>query len=323
MPTSRPRPTPPDLGSTGSEEHEWLLDTLADLAGALGRPGPAVLVRVSRAIEPATAGDRGLLRPIELGPDDPVAAVVGMSLPAGVDAVAFAADAATRSAADERPGDRGRLIHLVATSGLSVTLLPGPDGRRIGPTTDVQAGRVPEVCRRLLGLGTAPPPDAGIATVTHLWLGKVARLAAVEPGLGWGAVLAAHPFVEFLEDAVDDRSDDPWGDDDLPSFATVVHDAASGLTPATVVSWSSRCAEQWSWSRLRRRVAADHPALIGHALTGPQSAWMDDGMFARWTMGELPPPAAALEVIGATLHPGALVRLHATLALSGLATAPR
>lgn len=309
--------------SFATGDHAWLVDLAIELVEAPTGATPAELVW--RSGPPGPAEGPGPLRRITLSADDPVAAVVDRALPTGADLAGVVAPARSRLLGDDRPVTHGRLVHLVTSTGVSVTVLPGPQRRCIGPTAEIQAGRVPDVCRRLLGLSTGPPPVAGIPTVTHLWLSKVACLAATRPGMDWGSVLAAHPFVELLEDVVDDGSDRDgvWEGDELPTFAEVVRNAAGGLTPALVVGWSTRCAEQWSWSRLHRRVATGDPALIGHALTAAQAAWMDDGMFARWAMAELPTPNTALDILDATLHPGAVERLRATLGLSGLSVAPR
>jgi hypothetical protein len=60
-------------------------------------------------------------------------------------------------------------------------------------------------------------------------------------------------------------------------------------------------AEAWPWGRLRAEPAlADLP---GSPPSPALAQWMDDGMWARWLIRELPPAADLLEATRALLSP--------------------
>ena len=95
---------------------------------------------------------------LELRPvlDDPIDVLVGRIAPATTLAVGVRAPAHSHHLDELRPTTPGRVLHLVDTRGRSVTLLPGtgPTDPVIGPTDAALIGRVPEACRRQLGLPT-------------------------------------------------------------------------------------------------------------------------------------------------------------------------
>ena len=60
-------------------------------------------------------------------------------------------------------------------------------------------------------------------------------------------------------------------------------------------------AEAWPWNRLRAEPAlADLP---GPTPSPAAAQWMDDGMWARWLIAELPPAAEMIDATRALLSP--------------------
>ncbi len=56
-------------------------------------------------------------------------------------------------------------------------------------------GRVPDACRRVLGLPTAPPPAKPFTLLALRWADALAVLGSADPGrLTWTEALAARPF---------------------------------------------------------------------------------------------------------------------------------
>jgi hypothetical protein len=137
------------------------------------------------------------------------------------------------------------------------------DGDRVTAMPDPPEGAVADACRRALGLATAPPPPSTVELWTLSWLDRLVATAAAGPGRldGWAAIAALHPAARPA----------PAADDPV---------ALAGATVAL--------ARAWPWSRLRLDPAVlDLPGATPAPELGD---WMDDGMWARWMFGMLPPP---------------------------------
>ena len=221
-----------------------------------------LLVHVLRGDPTDEALDLGVL-PLERG-THPFTALAGFRAPPdwsvfGIRAVGTARDLDEPGGAGRRCAttlllDRdGREVALLRT-GEEVRLLPGP-----------MDGTIPDACRRALGLPTAPPPSSSAGLWTVLWLDRV--LAAwSDPSTrrsvtsGWAALARLHPAANHESDDLD--------------------------VPASLVRLARAHAEAWPWARLRAHPEAA-PAP-GPCLPASVTQWMDDGFYARWTIGAFP-----------------------------------
>ncbi len=171
---------------------------------------------------------------------------------------------------------RGRAHHLDepgrVTEGITTTFLVDRHGQeasvlRVAEVATVLTGPVQgtiaDLCRRVLGVPTPPAP----ATTNHLWATRwldavLAEWADPErrraTSACLGALTALHPATggEAIED--------------LSAFATLARQHA----------------RRWSWSALRH--ARPPLSLPDGPLPPAISTWMDDGFFARWSLGAYP-----------------------------------
>lgn len=289
-PTGHPPQDPTDVATR-------LVDlgvTLADIVRAA--PGPPDLVGVVDAAE-LDHDDGGTVegtRPDALvfaalpGPD-PVASIVGVVAPPSWWAVGLVSSAQARHL-DGAPLGEIAFVHLVARDGTSVGVLGDPDGTTHvdGPHRVPQIGRVPDLCRRALGLPTAPPACGMAPHLVDLWLHRLAEAADDDPGLSWSEVAALHP-------------------------AAVLADATP--EPADLVRATGALAAELDWERYRRVCAArDGVPTSGLDVIG--AAWFDAGSFSRWLLGEAPPWSVELERLDALLRPSVADRVFATVRLS-------
>ena len=145
--------------------------------------------------------------------------------------------------------------------GDTVEELPGP-----------AHGTLPDLCRRVLGLPTAPAPASTALVWTLAWLDQILE-ACGDPvrrsrlQSSWTELALAHPAVRTA------------ADDDLLSLRD----------PARLVAIGRAQAEAWTWARLRAEPGALH--LPDGDLPPAITAWMDDGFYARWAIGSFPTPA--------------------------------
>ncbi|MGK2950490.1 MAG: hypothetical protein ACSLFP_18100 [Acidimicrobiales bacterium] len=186
---------------------------------------------------------------------------------------------------------RGRARHLDRPGGVkwrtAVTYLLSRDGdevslERAGPRTTPlpgpAVGTIPDLCRRVLGLPTDPPPPSTAVLWTCVWLDRVLDTFGQperrrELMASWSAVAALHP-------------------------------AAEGTPPTTVealVDAAHQHAAAHSWTHLRQR--PEPLPLPGGSLPPDIAAWMDDGFFARWAIGAYPPLGTLANDLGALLGP--------------------
>jgi hypothetical protein len=155
----------------------------------------------------------------------------------------------------------------VLRTGDSVRALPGP-----------ATGTLPDLCRRVLGLPTAPPPPTTGGLWTVAWLdqlvdawGDPARRAQLASS--WEHVASLHPALGSA------GVDDPGRAD-----------------PAQLAALARAHADAWGWERLRH-----HPEALplpDGQLPVDITTWMDDGFYARWAVGAFPPlTVLALDVL--------------------------
>jgi hypothetical protein len=265
---------------TDGRSHAWLV-LLGPPIGDEGRP----LVHAAAAADPEVGSEPD--ETISLVPLDdgvcatPVDVLTGFIAPDGCRALGVVATAtARRLDCPEYRRTPVFLVLLVDRSGRAVSRLLRMDGG--GPYEPVDGadglrGMLPDLCRRALGLPTAPPDTPPLLWWAQLWLDALLQQAAEAPGrpVPWTELVAHHP----LHDIVDD------------DIAT--------LGPAGFARAVQTVAARYDWERLRR---------IGLAGTGREiAAWMDEGCFARWTLGARPDVRDLLAALGSVL-PGTAMR---------------
>jgi hypothetical protein len=233
--------------------------------------------------------DTELFECAELVADDPVASLYGRVAPSNITAVGLCASATVSSinetAADD---DASSVIHIVQRSGRAVTVLfSGDDVRWFGPTHRPQQGRVPDSCRRLLGLSTTPASDSMTAFVIVAWLEVVTRYALEDPTIDWESIVALHPARNLLREPI---------------------------TPSTLAAATCSLGTSLNWERFRCVIATVGGFPFGENAT-EIARWMDEGMFSRWAMELLPSRSDALDILESVIGPATFDRVWATLRL--------
>jgi hypothetical protein len=116
------------------------------------------------------------------------------------------------------------------------------------------------------------------------WLAAVAeRVPRSRRPLSWSEVSALHPVAQVLAAELGNQDRTP-----SPGLLRLAGSA-------------------WSWEELRLQAeSCCGPVTTFHAgLAG----WMDEGMFARWLLADLPSPDELLATVGAAVTPSAARRL--------------
>ncbi len=253
------------------------LDSFVELSIQLASSAPSLL----------TFTDSNLVDRVELDPDDPVPSLVGRHVALDITAVAFCAPATVTS--DDNPSPPSieqTVVHAIHRSGVAITVLSTAETvRTFGPTTNPQQGRVPDACRRILGLRTTAPEDSMTDFVIAAWLEVIARYAVKTPGLSWPEVVALHPAQSSV---------------------------GSDSTPAEVAEATECLGRSLDWERFRNVIATVGGFPFGDSAK-ETAAWMDAGMFSRWAMDLLPSRPEALDLLEAVLGPSTFDRLWATV----------
>jgi hypothetical protein len=169
-----------------------------------------------------------------------------------------------------RPPERTTTTFLLHRSGEESSILRMGDELQELPGPAI--GTLPDLCRRVLGLPTDPPPPTTALLWTVAWLDRIlegcgdparySRLCS-----SWAQMALLHPAVRLAPD------------DDLLNLDD----------PARLVALGRAHTEAWPWSRLRAEPAALH--LPDGDLPPDVTGWMDDGFYARWAFGAFPHPA--------------------------------
>jgi hypothetical protein len=213
--------------------------------------------------------------------------VWGWTAPATDAAVGVVATARLRSLDESaeiparlRPGLGGgiRTSCLVTREGEIGWDMRLPDGSYFRETPS--EGRMLDVLRRTLGLATPPPQVPPGRLVAIIWLLTIDRMSRHWPGrMNWSDVLDANLGAGQMAEAVPD---------------------ADGETLIRVL------ASRRTWEDYRQTtVALGERGLCDPAL----AAWMDEGMFCRYVLGELPPLEQLLAEVRPRLVPAAARRL--------------
>ncbi|CAB4598504.1 unannotated protein [freshwater metagenome] len=223
----------------------------------------------------------------ELDADDPVRSLLCRTVDDHITAVGICAPAST-----SKPGHASiesadqTVVHIVHRSGTALTVLSEQGSvRTFGPTTEPQHGRVPDACRRILGLPTAPPTDSMTDFVIAAWLEIIARVALQTPELSWHDIVALHP-----------------------AGSSVVEPT----TPTAIAHATKDLGRSLQWERFRKVIATVGGFPFGDSAM-ETAAWMDAGMFSRWAMDSLPSRSDAFDLLEAVLGPATFDRLWATI----------
>ena len=176
---------------------------------------------------------------------------------------------------------RVRMACLVTRAGDTAWKMVLPDGMS-APEVPSE-GRMLDCLRRCFGLPTPPPPAGAGRVQAVAWLAAILEAAeeARRP-LRWSDVARLHPVAQVL------------GGRDLDGSA-----AGPGLV---LLAGSAG-----SWEDFRRQVAVDRG--LEEIMAAELAEWMDEGMFARWILADLPSPDLMLAAARPHLAPSAARRL--------------
>ncbi len=242
-----------------TELADRLLEELGDAVAAQGRPEWVEVVD--------SDPDGRVIRPASRR-----AGTVGWVAPADCVAVGMVATGRVHALpgadrATERLAGPARLCCVVARDGSVGWTMTAPLGGH--PTDPPEEGRMLDCIRRSLGLPTPPPDVSPKALQAVLWLVAIEAAAVMgDTRLTWTQALGLHPLsMGFL-----------WSSELEPVEAVI---AAGGA--------------ELDWERLRLAAVADGWAQA--ILSPSEAAWMDDGMFARWVLGEIPDGEALVETV--------------------------
>lgn len=160
-------------------------------------------------------------------------------------------------------------VFLLDRGGREASLLRQGDEVMEPPAPAI--GTIPDLCRRVLQLPTDPAPPTTALLWTAMWVDRIV-----------------------------DRWGQPQRRQDLTSFSQLailhpcVHrpsppDVLAVADPPSLARAARRHAAATTWEQLRR---SSEPLPLPDGPLDPWIAeWMDDGFFARWTIGAFPPLA--------------------------------
>ena len=170
-----------------------------------------------------------------------------------------------------------RITHVVARDGTVASTVRHLDGSERIDELSGGEGHLVDACQRILGLPTAPPPVPPLHWYAACWLDALLAEVAADPrGVPtWAAAARLHPLA-----------------------------LRRGGTPEQFARQIRSVAGAASWNRLRgRAITGDGAWPVGREI----AEWMDNGMFARWLLAELPDPVDLLIDL-AGLLPAPVVR---------------
>lgn len=165
-----------------------------------------------------------------------------------------------------RPSSPTAMTFLLDRRGAeaSVLRLDGEVSEPPGPAV----GTVPDLCRRVLGMATEPAPASTLSLWTTIWLDRVLE--------AWGQPARRRQVTSS------------W--DEIARLHPAVHasspEAGTFADPAALVAAARSHAAATSWNELRRDPS--RVALPEGPVDAAVALWMDDGFFARWTIGAFP-----------------------------------
>jgi hypothetical protein len=284
---------PPHPRCSPRARGEGFLSSLAALVDETTVDDPGhVLVHVDGPIHPEVCV--GLQR-VEAGVH-PFEVLAGFTAPPSWTAFGIRARGRARHLDDpEAPAARTVVTHLVDRAGGEATLLRRGESTSVPPGPAV--GTIPDLLRRVLGLPTAPAPASTMLLWTSIWLDRVLERwgrpdRRHELTSSWGQLAVLHPAIH----------------------APSPRDVVAFADPASLVAVARSHAASSSWSELRRSPVP--LALPDGPVPRRIATWMDDGFFARWTIGAFPSAATLAgdlrQLLGEPLGP---TLVETTLAL--------
>jgi hypothetical protein len=236
-----------------------------------------------------TFDDTHLIAHVPLDADDPVPSLFCRTVDTHISAVGIYAPATlSGSSGTSTDSTDQTVVHIVHRSGIALTALSQLESvRTFGPTSEPQNGRVPDACRRILGLATAPPTDSMTDFVIAAWLEVISRVALDNPEITWSDIVALHPACNAISE---------------PAI------------PAAIAQATQALGHSLDWERFRRVITAVGGFPFGDS-GKKTAAWMDTGMFSRWAMDSLPSRSDAFDLLDAALGPATFDRLWVTVQL--------
>ncbi len=161
-------------------------------------------------------------------------------------------------------------------------VVPGGVSLDVPPTE----GRLLDCLRRCFGLPTPPPPAGAARVQLVVWLLTVHdTIRRTGRQLSWREVAELHPVAA------------------LRAEPGLLHRA----DPAVIPELIRIAGRAWSWEVLRQGAAQ---GAWGDDIVTPElAAWMDEGMFARWILNELPAPEELVDRVRPHVSPSTARRL--------------
>lgn len=207
------------------------------------------------------------LCPLDAG-EHPFNALAGSIAPADWTMVGVRATGTAHHLDGGRPSARVATTYLLTRDGEEASIIRSSD--EVIEVRDRSVGTLPDACRRVLGLPTAPAPASTGSLFVVAWLDRLLELQASGTTAGarssWAHLAALHPAVRAVPD----------------------HDLLRLDDPHRLVTVARAHAAAWSWSRLRTE--PDALELPSGNLPADVTSWMDDGFYARWAFGAFPAP---------------------------------
>ncbi|MDA8285355.1 MAG: hypothetical protein M0Z42_19105 [Actinomycetota bacterium] len=215
------------------------------------------------------------------GPDlwevRPAASLLGWTAPRNVERLVVVCSGAA-TACDDRgrplrwPADEDSmkpaavsLVVAVDRQGRMVARLDAGEGVGARQPT---GGRMVDILLRCLELPTPPEERDPAELLACIWLGAILATARGRHRhrgrLHWSEVLCLHPASHVL-----------------------ILDGGAGLPDCALETVVQRAPQIWTWGELRRATVAN--GSLSELCPPLLADWMDDGMYARWTMGETAP----------------------------------
>lgn len=222
------------------------------------------------------------LEVLTLDGDHPASVLLGASVPSDTAAVGVVTTGWSVPADDRVDRVPVRSTVLVAADGQVAGRLAG------GGATAVPAapagGLVMDLLRRAIGCATDPPAAPLVELLACTWL---AQLAVCHPEASWAELAEVHLALQVTPDR-----------------------SANELVEVAL-----EVADELGWAGMRRVVRTGGWPGVCQA---DVAAWLDDGAFARWTLGSFPPVADLLAAAVAGRDPATGERITGAVRAWGL-----
>jgi hypothetical protein len=274
-----------------------LLDAVGDRVVALARP---IWVQVLDLPDGEQVGEDPRAGRFALAFSDAEDGLMGQVVGPDCQAVGVIGSGRVRPAPRARSGPPGpssdyveaiRMVCLLTRGGEVEWRLTRADGSQPSlPIGDLapSEGRLLDCLRRCFELPTSPPPASPARLQLIVWL--VAALERAEEcrrPLSWSEVARLHPVARLLAFEMEVPASD-----------------VSGITDAL----TRMGAAAYSWEAVRIQ-AARQVGFLDDVIDPRLAGWMDDGMFARWLLAELPSVDELFTALRPRLTPSAARRL--------------